>query len=529
MAGVKETPRQKMIGMMYLVLTALLALQVSSAIILKFKFLDDSLMNVNQKTIQDNTSTVSNIQEAVSKGGNRPIDRKVLEDANRVRTETKEIVDHLHALREEMIARSGGRDEATGGYNNPKEEEKIAIMMIGGRKDGEAYALKDKLNEYAGFLRNYNPNVGPLAVDAKDDPIAGKDPDQRNKDFAELNFGQTPLVAALAVLAQKEAQVLNYEADVLQNLAGKVGADIIKFDKLQGVARAESRTVAAGTKYSAEMFITASSSALTPTMTYGGRPVKVDADGRGRVEFVAQAGNYDKDGNSKQTWTGQIKINTNGRDTTFTVKEDYIVAKPVIQIQSGSVRALYFNCGNELDIQVPALGPLYDPSFSASGGSTVKGSKKGEVIIIPNAKEVRLNVSSGGNAIGSETFPVRPVPKPDIVAVTGGRPVNELQGMAAPGPRMIEMRAIPDAGFKDFLPNDARFRVTEYEVSLVRGKRRVHNQTFTSPQANLTAFAAQAQPGDRIAIQVKEVQRMNFRNNVEPVNIGERVISIPLN
>ena len=43
MAGGKETPRQKMIGMMYLVLTALLALQVNSAILLKFKFIDDSL------------------------------------------------------------------------------------------------------------------------------------------------------------------------------------------------------------------------------------------------------------------------------------------------------------------------------------------------------------------------------------------------------------------------------------------------------------------------------------------------------
>jgi hypothetical protein len=91
------------------------------------------------------------------------------------------------------------------------------------------------------------------------------------------------------------------------------------------------------------------------------------------------------------------------------------------------------------------------------------------------------------------------------------------------------MRAIADAGFKDFLPKDARFRVTEYEVSLVRGKRRVHNATFKTPQANLAAFAQQAQPGDRIAIEVKEVQRMNFRDQFEQVNIGTRIISIPLN
>ena len=67
MAGGKETPRQKMIGLMYLVLTAMLALNVSSAILLKFQFLDDSLMSVNRKTITDNTGVVGNIQSAVEK------------------------------------------------------------------------------------------------------------------------------------------------------------------------------------------------------------------------------------------------------------------------------------------------------------------------------------------------------------------------------------------------------------------------------------------------------------------------------
>ncbi|RZK37886.1 MAG: gliding motility protein GldM, partial [Hymenobacter sp.] len=67
MAGGKETPRQKMIGMMYLVLTALLALQVNSAILLKFKFIDDSLTDVNAKTDKAADGTVKGIQEAVAK------------------------------------------------------------------------------------------------------------------------------------------------------------------------------------------------------------------------------------------------------------------------------------------------------------------------------------------------------------------------------------------------------------------------------------------------------------------------------
>src|SRR6478735_6097754 len=324
MAGGKETPRQKLIGMMYLVLTALLALQVSSAIILKFKFLDDSLMAVNQKTNADNANVNKTIEQAVTKGGNRAADKKVLDDATEVRAKTAEIIKYLDDTRDLLIKKAGGMEN--GQYKDPSAEDKVAIKMIGANKGkGEAYKMKDKLNEYANFMKQYNPSIPKLAIDAKEDPIASKDENQRSKDFAQLNFEATPLTAALAVIAQKESQILKYEADALSTLASKVGADIIKFDKIFAMARAESKTVAAGTKYKADMFIAASSNAITPVMTYQGRPIKVE-NGLGKIEFTAQAGAYDKEGISKQSWTGQIRINNNGRDTTFTLKEEYFVA-----------------------------------------------------------------------------------------------------------------------------------------------------------------------------------------------------------
>jgi hypothetical protein len=73
-------------------------------------------------------------------------------------------------------------------------------------------------------------------------------------------------------LAQKESEILKHEADILSTLAQKVGADIIKFDRIFAMARAESKTVAAGTKYKADMFIAASSKAITPIMTYQWSP-----------------------------------------------------------------------------------------------------------------------------------------------------------------------------------------------------------------------------------------------------------------
>src|SRR5699024_2823702 len=105
------------------------------------------------------------------------------------------------------------------------------------------------------------------------------------------------------------------------------------------------------------------------------------------------------------------------------------------------------NCGNELNVQVPALGSAYNPSFSATGASAIEGNQKGLVTLVPNAAEVKLNVSSGGNYIGSESFKVRRIPLPSIKALSGGRELNQKTGVPVPGPRSLELKAIPDASF----------------------------------------------------------------------------------
>jgi gliding motility-associated protein GldM len=210
------------------------------------------------------------------------------------------------------------------------------------------------------------------------------------------------------------------------------------------------------------------------------------------------------------------------------VKVPYFVTKPVMQIQSASVQALYFKCGNKLNVSVPALGAQYKPSFSASGASVITGGKVGDVTLVPNSREVTLSVSSAGNAIGSQTFQVRPIPKPTIEAFASGRPVNEKQGTPGTAIRSLTLRAIPDAGFQTFLPEDARFRVSRYEVTLVRGKRpAMQPKTINGPQADLSDVANAYRDGDRLYVEVKDVQRLNFQNNVEPVNVS-RTFNIPL-
>ena len=524
MAGGKETPRQKMIGMMYLVLTALLALQVNSAILLKFKFIDDSLLGVNDKTAVAADGTIKGIQAAVLKNQNQARDKSVLVQSEEIRSKTKELVSYLRGVREQLLKATG--NTATD-VNNMSGEDKVAITMLGGKQNGIAYAtLKPKLNEYAAYMKQFVPDAAPLALDGKEDARVTKD--QRTKNFAELNFENTPVVAALATISQKETEILELEAEALRKHAEKVGAKTIVFDKIGAFASAESNTVAAGTKYKAELFLTASASSISPRMTLNGSSLSVGPDGKGKVEFTARPGGFDASGNAKSSWTGTIRFNQNGRDTTFIVKVPYTITKPVMQIQSASVQALYFKCGNKLNVSVPALGAQYKPGFSASGASVLPGAKLGDVTLIPNSKEVTLNVSSGGNAIGSQTFQVRPIPKPTIECFVGGRPVNEKQGTPGTAVRSMNLRAIPDAGFATFLPDDARYRVSRYEVTLVRGRRpALQTKTISGPTADLSDVVNAYREGDRIYVEVKEVQRQNFQGTVETVNISKQ-FNIPL-
>ena len=535
MAGGKETPRQKMIGMMYLVLTALLALQVQSAVILKFKFIDDSLLNVNSKTSNAADGTVKGIEEAVAKNRNQAADKAVLAQSEEIRQKTKDVISYLREVRDKIVV-AGGNPKGSTEYKDINAEDIVATTMIGSgdKKNGLGYPLKAKLNEYSDYIGKFTVEgkATPLALDGKEDTrvTTAKDQttkEQRSKDFAQLNFESTPLAAALATLSQKETEVLKLEADALSALSQKVGAKTIVFDKLGAFASAESNTVAAGTKYKAELFLTAAASGLKQTMTYNGSPLSVDpSTNHGKVEFTARPGSFDKDGNAKASWTGTIRINQNGRDTTFVKKIDYTITKPVMQIQSASVQALYYKCGNKLSVQVPALGAQYQPSFSASGASVITG-QKGEVTLVPNAREVTLNVSSGGNAIGSQEFKVRPIPNPTIKCFAGGSEANEKQGTPGTSIRTVTLRAIPDPGFATFLPEDARYRVSGFTAILARGKKPVMSKAINGPQGDLSDMVNAYREGDRLYIEVKGVQRNNFQNQIEDVSMT-RAFNIPL-
>jgi gliding motility-associated protein GldM len=191
---------------------------------------------------------------------------------------------------------------------------------------------------------------------------------------------------------------------------------------------------------------------------------------------------------------------------------------------------LYRNCGNKLDVQVPALGAAYAPTFNVKGG-TSQGGKGGQVTVIPTSPKLDLSVYSSGTFIGTKSFRVKDIPKPELVLKSGGKEIDLKRGVSQV-PRELTLDAVADADFAEFLPEDARYRVTQWEVTLARGQRAIDTKRVTSPNVNIGDWVSKARPGtDRIVIEAKEVQRMNFKGERETVRIGvnSSIKTVPIN
>ncbi|UII22042.1 type IX secretion system protein PorM/GldM [Fulvivirga ligni] len=527
MAGGKETPRQRMIGMMYLVLTALLALNVSSAVLEKFVFIDETLKESGAQISEKNGKTLTAITGEVKKKGDRGNDVVVLNKAKKVREMTQETLTYMDGLRDRMVEETGGRDEE-GNLVGTKDTEGVGNVMI---RNGEGDKLQKMLNDYAKQLSTMTGDkFEPLAKDAKDIPIAASDPNQAKKAFAEYYFAETPTAAGMATISQLETELLGYEARALEDLAEQVGAKDIEFDKVVPLIRPTSNIVASGADFEADLFITAAASGMNPSFKYNGKEVPSETNENGikygKIKFPAKASSYDpKTLMSEQKFKAEISLN----DSTYEINHTYYVVKPVIQVRSAALQALYMNCGNELDIQVPALGTSYNPSFSSSEASVVKGSRTGLVTVIPKGRsKVKLTVSNSGNVLGTETFDVKKVPPPTIEITSRNRPVDFENGVSAAALTTVKVGAEAEENFAREVPNDARYRVRKVSVKLARSGRQIKAEDFTSENIDLRAWRSLFRAGDNLIIKIEDVSRRTYQGGNEKVKPANTIYSIPI-
>lgn len=530
MAGGKETPRQKMIGMMYLVLTALLALQVSSAVLEKFAIINVTLEELKSETNTKNATVAEHIKTEGEKKTSPKV-KTAVANATAVRELTTATIAKLDQLKQEMIKKTGSAkvDEAL--IHNHGSD--IATMMMDLRyptgKDFEK-----TLNDYVAKVSELSgEKYEKIAKAPAEIEFFAENPDNKTKDFLTFTFENTPPIAALASVTEFQTQILDIESRALAKLATDAEAGTVKFDKIVPMVKPKASIVAAGDKYVADMFITASAEGLTPEMFRNGQKLNVSLDPNtqvmmGKVEFLASANSYDALGQSKQTFEAVIKIGES-EDQIFKQTIEYIVAKPVIRVTTGAAPTLYMNCGNSVNFEVPALGTNYSPSFSAKGGEVQKGDKVGKVTLIPKERKMAVTVVNGGATIGTENFDVKNIPKPRYVAKDGsGKDIDLKNGVIGSSLSNLRVSAEADENFKSEVPKDAVYRIRSMEVILARGTAQVQRLNPNSELIELGALRSQFRPGDRLVIDIKTVTRRTFLGQDEPVEVRSEIINIPI-
>ena len=519
--GGKQTPRQRLINLMYLVLTAMLALQVSSSIMDKFIFLNESLEHSKKESVLASEAALEALKKKVKTEGNSPEGLASIKRGEDLKKKTAEVVSDIEKIKDMLIQKvGGGIDPHTRSIKTPKEETGVETNMIGTNKNGKGYEIEKRLNGYVDYLKTTFkdlglPNLEPLALGNEKVAIYKEDPIQRNKDFANANFGQTPVVAALAILTQKQTEVIRYEQEVLKKLgAGDLSRDV-KFDKIIAMASADANIVAAGQDYTAKMFISATSSGAGSRMSSDAGGVKVDGDGVGELKFTAS-------GTGKKTWNGSITIKSRGKDTTFTLKKEYEVVQPVLIVNAKSKFPLYQECANPLETSVPALGPAYKPSFSVNNGTLTPGSRLGDVIIFPTTLGLcKLSVSSSGRSVGETEFRVNPVPPPSVfLANNAGGAINYKDPLPAGN---FKIAAKSDETFQNTLPDEAKYRVCGVSVTIFRGGRSAGSVKSGDGSVNLASM--NTRPGDGVQVTIECVQRINSQNKILPVTINQPYVS----
>jgi gliding motility-associated protein GldM len=521
MAGGKETPRQRMIGMMYLVLTALLALQVSNQILQKFILLNDGLERTSSNYVNKNKSTVESIKLTIEEQGNNEKDVPKIAASQEIRNETEKIYNYLEELKQDLIVQSNAKNEEGNFVNANLKNTEITGNLFANNGKGEE--MKQKLNAYPLEITKILDKIGltgfvfkPIANDAKDIPLFANNREVNGKDFVALNFVKSPVGAVIALISQYQNEILNIESESLTNIGNTIGSFYFKADVTKAKIAAQSNVVAAGTKFEADMFIASSSSSALPSMSIDGRAVPVDAEGFGKIEFTATpASQYDDRGLSKKVLKGQIVTNVGGEDVVLPIDYEYYVAQPVIKVSSEVVQQLYADCANDLMIEVPALGNTYSPDFSVSNGQSIKGNKPGQLTVIPGSSgKVNIGVSSGGNKIGDVNYEIKPVPAPNIRAITGGGALDLSLSHAVSALSGLKLEAVAEPTFGRTMGKDANFEVSGGELILLRNDvPRATVQITSGKNLAMRSLLEGAKPGDIIVARITQVTRTNFRGS----------------
>ncbi len=446
MASGKLSPRQKMINMMYLVLTALLALNVSKEVLNSFFEVNLGIVKTRESLEKKSEETYTLLANVKDTAKSNPY----IKLTNQIKPEATNLVLFIQEMKYNLVAKADKGKVYLGYYSNGEDDENekhlkmdisfedleqnektMTIAFLNAKDDrhssgdifnpenkanlpnvdgeGKTTQLKNNILNYRDLLLNIleeaidnnmvpdNGTISSLIIEIneilgiEDGEVYGEKGNKRTWEYH--NFYDMPAVGALTLLSKWQADIRNLEAEVVSFLANNITSRDIKVDEVTSVVNAKSTYITSGDEYSAQIFVGASSSTMKPEIYIGDYEevepgIYKSLSNDPKLDLVNGRGTYIRQTGRNEvgikTIKGFIKLPQQGEDKYMTFTESYTVAPISSAVSPDFMLAMFV--GEPNPITVSAAGQdLKDVTISLSQG-TKSGGKNGVWNITPSKK-----------------------------------------------------------------------------------------------------------------------------------------------
>jgi gliding motility-associated protein GldM len=398
-------PRQKMINLMYLVLTAMLALNVSAEILNAFKTVDRSLTSTNN-TINNSTATiVSSLDEKRADPATAAKAQYWFPKAQRAQQLTTELNTYIMGLRSQILT-AAGFDPAKNGDSTFKEDNQdVATRLM--VEEGKGKELRARLEKYKADMLAIEPSLRSQ-VEADLRQINLETPPSKstsNPSWETAYFHMVPTVAALTMLSKFQNDVKTAENRVVSLFHEQVGKVAVRFDTYAAIVGQSSSYVMPGQQIEITAGVGAFSKAAQPRITINGSGAALGEDGAARATFTA---------GGVGTHSVPVTINyvdQEGKQQTITKSVEYTVGQSATAISLTKMNVLYIGVDNPVSIAASGGAEQLNPSIS-QGSLTKTGP--GQYIARVNSvtDNCVISVNVAGKLAGQQVFRVRTIPDP---------------------------------------------------------------------------------------------------------------------
>lgn len=420
-----KEPRQKMINMMYLVLTALLALNVSAEILNAFKTVDRSLMIASGVAEQKNEEIFKSFKAKLEDPTSREKAAIWEPKAQQARKISDELYNYIEGLKQELKKESGLK--TVDGKEEYKEDDLDAgtrlLVQQAPEGKGKGKELFEKLKAYKEQLLSIDPEMKKeievgLPLDLTIPPTSSE---AGKNDWAYAYFHMTPTIAAITIMSKFQNDVRNSESKAVEFCHKQIGQVEIIYDQFQAFAGTNTQYLMPGEELVITAGIGAFSKAAQPSITIDGANVALNAEGT--AEYKTRVG-------GSGAGIKRVRISYAKPDGTTAVVEKeikYTVGIPAgLTVSTDKTRVFYKGLENPLSVTGGGGDEKVNVSIEGAGASLRKAGPGQYIVTCTQLGTVNV-VANDGKNIQRIAIPVKRVPDPIVVvggSAGGAMPAN---------------------------------------------------------------------------------------------------------